>query len=250
MLSVILFGLAAAIYPQLLAVVLLIFTLDNARIALWTCCIAGIVTSTAINFAIYAVFRAHGTVAGTSENLLGPSAYLGIGTAALVIAMLIGTRTGRTVLVRSGQRLPDPRTVLRRTPGTPAGVPAPEAAAPRKPSLNQRLEAALHGGAPIIAAAVGAVLAIPGPFDFLATGRLALNDDGIVEALIAVFVFAVLKFLLIAIPSIAYVVSPDETARRVSAFSRWMHDNRLLAIAIFVGIVGAILVGHGLAGLG
>ncbi len=229
MLTVVLLGLAAAIYPQLLAVVLLILALPNARALLWVCCIAAVASAVLVNLAIFAVFRSRGTVAGSTESGLGPGAYIGIGLASLVIALLIGTTTGRALLGR-GRGL------------FPVGIAAGS-------GWRARLDAALRNGSLIIAAITGALLAMPGPFDFLASGRLARDHRGWVEALLAILAFAALKFLLIEVPSVAYLVDPEGTATVVSRLSLWLQGNKLMAAALFIGLVGVLLLAQGIAGI-
>ncbi len=238
MVSVVLYGLAAAIYPQLLAVVLLLLALPNARALLWICCAAGVAMAVAVNLAIFAVFKSRGTLAGSSDSGLGSSAYIGVGVVTLVIALLLGTVAGRGLLNRG-------RALLAH--GRSAGSTADPGAGGSQ--WRSRLDAALHDGSMVIAAATGALLAMPGPFDFLTAGHLARDGRGWLEAVTAICVFAALKFLLIEVPSVAYVVDPDGTGRRVERLSRWMQDNKMGALAIFLALVGLVLVGNGVAGL-
>ncbi len=237
MLHVVLLGLAAAIYPQLLAVVLLILALPNARALLWACCLAGLTTAVLVNTAIFAVFRSRGAVAGSSESRLGSGAYIGIGVASILIALLIGTVAGRQLLGRGRELVP---SQIRRLP-TVGSTPGD--------GWRDRLDAALHDGSIIIAGITGALLAMPGPFDFLAAGRLAREGSGWLEALLACLVFAALKFALIEVPSVAYRLDPEGTASVVSRLSLWLKENMLVAIAIFIGLVGVLLVGQGVAGI-
>lgn len=237
MVSVVLYGLAAAIYPQLLAVVLLLLALPNARALLWICCAAGVAMAVAVNLAIFAVFKSRGTLAGSSESGLGSSAYIGVGVVTLVIALLLGTVAGRGLLNRGRALLAHRRDGSTADPGAGGS------------QWRSRLDGALHDGSMVIAAATGALLAMPGPFDFLTAGHLARDDRGWLEAVTAICVFAVLKFLLIEVPTVAYVVDPDGTGRRVERLSRWMQDNKMGALAIFLALMGLVLVGNGVAGL-
>jgi Sap, sulfolipid-1-addressing protein len=238
---IILLGLAAAVYPQLLAVVLVILALPGSRRLLLVCCGAGLITSVALNVGIFAVFRSRGTVAGVSESRLGAGAYLGIGAIAILIALLIGTAVGRGLLAR-GRRL-GPQNDSSETDSPPKGARAALA------TLRARADVALNDGSVLVAGITGALLAAPGPFDFLAAGHIARTGRGWVEAAVAIVVFALLKFALIELPSVAYLVDPGGTARRVGSLSRWMQANKFLATAAFVGVVGLVLVGRGVAAL-
>jgi hypothetical protein len=59
-------ALAAAVYPQLLAVVVVILTRPSPRLLLWACYLGGLCVSVGSSLAILAVFRARGSVADTT----------------------------------------------------------------------------------------------------------------------------------------------------------------------------------------
>src|SRR6478609_11021669 len=109
--SIILLALAAAVYPQLLAVVVIILTRPNPQPLLWACYLASLLVSVGSSVVIFAVFKSRGTVAGTSSHRLGPAAYLSVGAIAVFIAILMGTRRGRGVFDRDrpARRRPEPR---------------------------------------------------------------------------------------------------------------------------------------------
>lgn len=234
--TIVLLGLAAAVYPQLLAVVLLILTLPNPRRLLWVCCASSLLVSVGANTAIFAVFRARGTIGGTSEDRLGPLAYLGIGVVAVALAALIGTTVGRDFMNRRRPR--------RRTPG---GNPGKVGVA--MSGLRGRADNALRDGSLIVAAITGAFLAMPGPFDVLAVGHLARGHHTAVAAFWAIVVFALIKFALIEVPSVAYAIDPDGTADRVTRVSGWMQTNKLVTAAGLVGLVGVLFIGRGVLAL-
>jgi peroxiredoxin family protein len=72
--SIILLSLAAAVYPQLLAVVVIILTRPNPQPLLWACYLASLLVSVGSSVVIFAVFHSRGSVAGTSSHRLGPAA--------------------------------------------------------------------------------------------------------------------------------------------------------------------------------
>jgi hypothetical protein len=235
--SIILLALAAAVYPQLLAVVVIILTRPNPRPLLWACYLAALLVSIGSSILIFAVFHSRGTIAGTSSQRLGPAAYLVVGAIAVLLALLLATPRGRERLERD--RSATRRSRPRRRPGSAAAGRA-----------RERAEQSLGEGSLVVACLVGAVLAIPGPFDLLALGRLARNGHGIVAAAGVMAVFALIKFVLIEVPIAGYTIDPDGTAARVSRFSRWMHTNKLAGVAAVVGLFGVVLIGRGISGLG
>jgi Sap, sulfolipid-1-addressing protein len=96
------------------------------------------------------------------------------------------------------------------------------------------------------------VLVLPGPFDLVALGRLALarGGYGLIAAAGAMVVFAVIKFVLIEVPIAGYAIDRDGTAVSVDRFSRWMHTNEFAAVAAIAGVFGIALIGRGISALG
>jgi Sap, sulfolipid-1-addressing protein len=234
--SIILLALAAAVYPQLLAVVVIILTRPNPRLLLWACYLASMLVSVGSSVLIFAVFQSRGSVAGTSSHRLGPGAYLLVGAVAVLLAILIATRRGRALLDRH-------RPALRR--GRRRAGPGSSAAA----NAQARAERALSEGSAVVACLVGALLAIPGPFDLVALGRLARGGYGVVAAAGVMAVFALIKFILIEVPIAGYTIDRDRTAAMVNRFSRWMHTNKFAAVAAIAGLFGIALIGRGISGL-
>ena len=227
--SIILFALAAAVYPQLLAVVVVILTRPNPQPLLWACYLASLVVSVGGSVLIFTVFQSHATIAGTSSHRLGPAVYLVVGATAVVLAIAMTTRRDRDQKQRGRRRRPGSATVAK---------------------TRARAEDALGEGSFVVAGLVGALLAIPGPFDLLALGRLARNGYGVLTAAGVMLVFALIKFALIEVPIVGYALDPDGTAARVDRFSNWMHANRVVGIAAVVGLFGILLIGRGIARLG
>jgi hypothetical protein len=230
--TILLLALAAAVYPQLLAVVVVILTRPNPKPLLWACYLAALVVSVGSAIAIVAVFRSRGTIAGTSSRSLGPSSYMALGAIALLLAILIARRRER-----------EP---TRRDSGASQGGMA------RKPGvgrLKSRADRALREGSLVVAGLVGALLAVPGPFDFLALGHLARSGYGPIAAGAIIIAFALIKFVLIEVPIASYAMDSDGTAARVGRFSAWMRANKLSIIAVVVGVIGLALLATGISRL-
>jgi hypothetical protein len=234
--SIILLALAAAVYPQLLAVVVITLTRPNPQPLLWACYLASVLVSVGSSVLIFAVFHSHESVAGTSSDRLGPSAYLAVGVIAVLLAILMASRRGRALLHRD-----------RPAPQQGRGRPRPGSAAAAR--ARARAERALSEGSVAVACLVGALLAVPGPFDLVAVGRLARNGYGVLAAAGAMLVFALIKFVLIEIPIAGYTINPERTAVTVGRFSGWMQTNKLAGVAAIVGLVGIALIGRGISGL-
>jgi hypothetical protein len=234
--TILLLGLAAAAYPQLLAVVVVILTRPRPRPLLWACYLGSVCVALGCGIAVLAIFGSNGSVAGTSSNRLGPSAYLLIGVIAVAVAILATTGRGRGLL---GRGSPRPR------PRDQTGEKAPGAVK----RVTSRAHEALSEGSLTFAAVVGGLLALPGPFDLLAFGHMARGGYTTIELGVLIVVFTLVKFLLIEVPILSYAISPANTTARVSRFSNWMAANKLEVIAAVVGVIGLALIVRGIAGL-
>src|SRR6476469_7435333 len=140
--TVIALGLAAAVDPELLAVVVVILTRERPKPLLWACYLSSFSVSVACGIAIAAVFASDGKVAGSSSDSVSPAAYIIVGTIGLLIAAFAATRFGRERLGGDHPRL------HRRQPEGDS-----------KPGRTERVKAkadeALHRGSVPVAVAVG-----------------------------------------------------------------------------------------------
>jgi hypothetical protein len=235
--SIILFALAAAVYPQLLAVVVVILTRPNPRPLLWACYLVSLLVSVGSSVLIFVAFQSRESVGGTSSHRLGPAAYFTVGAIAVSVAAFMMTRRGRESLYRD-----------RSAPRRPRRRGRPRSAAVAR--TRARAERSLSEGSIVAACLAGAILGVPGPFDLLAVGRLSRNGYGVVAAAGVMVAFALIKFVLIEVPIAGFTIDPDGTAARVSRFFRWMRTNKLVGVGAIVGLFGIILVGRGVSGLG
>lgn len=232
MLTILALGLGAAVYPQLLAVVVVILTRPNPRRLLLACYFGAVSLSMASAIAILLVFRDRSSVAGSSSHRLGPSAYLVVGVIAVLIAVVTATERGRAGFHATVARVP-----LRRQADRSGS----------RSAMKTRAERALARGSILVAGGVGALLGVPGPFDLVALGHLARGGYALVASILLVVVFILVKFVLIEAPIVGYVIDPMGTAVRVNRFSAWMRQHKLKVLALVVGIVGLILIGHGIS---
>jgi hypothetical protein len=115
--------------------------------------------------------------------------------------------------------------------------------------LKARAMGALTRGSLAIAVAVGAVLGVPGPFDLLALGRMTTAGYSVIASIGVIILFNLIKFLLIEVPIISYMLDPDRTAARVDWLSAWLREHQIKAIAAVVAIIGVVLIERGISRL-
>ncbi len=235
--TILLLAVAAAFYPQLLAVVVLILTRPSPKPLLWACYLGILVVGLGGSIAILAIFRSRGAVAGSSSHRLSPTTYFTLGAIALGLAIFIASRRGRDLLGQDSLVFRSRRRRQARRSATVA-------------SMKSRAEVALRDGSLAVAGVVGALLALPGPFDLLALGRLARGGDSEIAAWALIIVFTLIKFVLIEAPIVSYAVDAEGTAARVGRFSGWMQANKIAAVAAVVAVIGLVLIGRGISALG
>jgi hypothetical protein len=233
--TIVALGLAAAIYPQLLAVVVVILTRPHPRRLLLACYFAGVCVGVGCAAVVLVAFRNRDHVFGSTSHALGSATYLILGAIALLFAAFAATSRGRELL--GGDR---------------ARADADSSERPRSRrsvrQAKQRAEQALEQGSVVAAAVVGAILGLPGPFDLVAFGHMATDDYATVTLVVPVAVFLFLKFLLIEIPIAGYAIAPGTTAACVERFSAWMRANKVAVIAAVVALIGFALIGRGITG--
>lgn len=234
--TILLLALAAAVYPQLLAVVVVILTRPKPQPLLWACYLASLLVAVGCGVAFVAIFRSHDSVAGTSSTALGPSAFIAVGGIAVALGIFVATRPGRDVFGRIPPRLRRRNRNNEAASGTAKGV-------------TFWAHRALREGSLVVAAVAGAILAVPGLFDLLAFGHLATGGYARIELGAVIVVFALIKFLLIEVPIIGYTISPTRTSVQVNRFSGWMSSNKLQMTGAVVGVIGLGLIIDGIVDL-
>jgi len=234
--TIVALGVAAAVYPQLLAVVVVILTQPNPRPLLWACYGGSLTVSVGCAAAVLVAFRGRESVLGSTSHRLGPSAYLIIGAIALAIAVLAATKRGRALLGGDVQPAHAARPQRREAPGS-------------MKRAKGRAEEALKGGSLPVAAVVGGLLGVPGPFDLLALGHMARTNYTTPAVAVLIVVFVALKFLLIEIPIASYAINPEGTAARVERLSAWLKANKLAVIAAVIAVIGLVLIARGISRL-
>ena len=234
------FALAAAAYPQLLAIVVVILTRPEPRRLLWACYVGALSVSIGCGVVVLLLFRDREGVVGSTSHRLGAAPFLVVGAVGVVLGLLITNERGRAQL---GSKVPR----IRRRRATPPGEPARPGAASR---WKESATGALARGSVMVAIGVGAVLGVPGPFDVLALGRVVTAGYALVSAIVIVVVFNLIKFILIELPILSYAIDPNGTAARVDRFSLWLRANQIRVIGLVIAVIGLVLIGRGVSRLG
>ena len=115
--------------------------------------------------------------------------------------------------------------------------------------LAARARRLLDGRSLWAAGIAGLGIALPS-VDYLATLALIVASGAApTTQLAALLMFNVVAFGFLEIPLLAYLIAPQRTRRALGALQDWLQTRRRRAVTILLVVVGAVLLGAGLAGV-
>ena len=217
-------ALAAAVYPTILAGVIVLLRQENPRPLLLGFWLGGMVISIAAGIAIVLALEESNKTIDTSSTTR-PVLDIVIGLLSLALAFAVWTgRTGRLTAWRERRK---------------AKKPPPD---PNKQSFAERW---LGKGSIWLAIGAGAILNLPGVW-YLA----ALTDIADVRPassqLLQILVFNVIMFMLVEIPLAIYLIDEARAQRTVDGFDLWVRAHKREVGSTVAGLVGAYLVVKGI----
>jgi hypothetical protein len=226
-LNLLVLALAAAFYPTLLAIVVLVLGRPRPKPLLFGYLIGGMVIGLGVGFTVVFVLKGVGANVGSGGHKSTASAVLDIaaGVLSLVLAWLLVT--GR-----------DPRPQRLRKERKPRD--------PDKPSFTTR---AMSHDSVGLAFVLGIVLDLPSVWYVIALKDIAGGGYSTATEVILIIVFNVIMFAVIEIPLAAYLIAPERAAARAAAFNAWLHSHTRQIAQVLAGGVGVYLVVKGAVAL-
>ena len=233
------FASAGSLSVQLLAVVLVILTRPHPKPLLWAFWLTAIVVSCGFGYIVLAVFRAKGTILGTTSATVSPAVYLIVGAIALAVALFAATKRGRELIGREVERRqsgsqPDPKGSIG------------ERVRAKAEDVKSKAEDAMKTGSVWVAIAAGFLLGAPTPFSLAAIGIMVRNGYALPTQLLLILGFSLITYLVVEMPIISYTVRPEATAARVETFSTWLGTHKIQAVAVVAAVIGLVLIVKGL----
>lgn len=227
----------AAIYPTLLAAVVILLTLERPARLIAAYLAGGLTISIGLGCLI--VFALDGSNAVDNEqSLLSWTADLAIGGLALLAAVALATHQDERMRARRRARR------ARHGRGEPARE---EEAAEKREPWSQRILA--RGSVPIVFVAA-LFVNVPGAAYLVALKDIAAGNHSTATAVGLIVLFNLIMFLLAEIPLVGLLVAPERTGVLVAGMNRWLNEHsRQLAIGI-CATLGAFLVVRGLVNAG
>ena len=228
--QIILLAFGAAVFPTLLACVAILISRPNPRPLLLAFYAGALITSITAGVIVLALFNSGNTALGSTTSDPHPGFSIVAGVAALALAWLMASPRGKARLDALREK-----RATRKPPKEAQG-----------PSWAERH---LNDASARVAFVVGAAINLPGPFYLLALGDISSGSYSTLQEAALIVLFNAIMFLLLEVPLVGYLISPDTTAERVSALSRWLNANGLRVMGVLVGIVGVSLLVQGIAAL-
>ena len=217
----------AALFPLMLAAVVLMLTRPRPKPLLLSFLIGGWAMSVTAGLLVLHAFEGSDHEVLGSSKAVHPGAYLLGGLLCLAVAYLMGTDRGAALRERRAAKRP--------------ATPAKEG-----PS---RAERALGGDRATVAFAVGAVINVPGIYYLTALHDMATGAFSNAEQIALIVLFNLIMFALVEVPLVSYAISPDKTADRVRRFQDLLTRNASRIVAVLALGFGIALVAKGIAAL-
>jgi Sap, sulfolipid-1-addressing protein len=225
-------ALAAAFYPTLLAVVVIILTRPNPARLLAAFLIGGMLTSVLVGLIVLAIIETSGAVGSDSSHSISPAIDIVAGSISLAIAFLVGT----------GRPLPFANRRARRKAAKADATAQDEAKDPWTQRILGRDSLGLAFG-------LGIVLDLPSVWYLAALKDIAHAENSTADDIALVLLFNVIMFALIEIPLVFYLVAPERAAARVARFDSWARSHLRQIGATVAAVIGVYLLINGIAGL-
>jgi hypothetical protein len=213
--SIIPLAFAAAVYPALLAGIILVLARDEPVTMLAAFTAGGMLVTFVLGLLIVLVL---GDALSThSQNSASPIVDIVIGGLSLAGAAVLHRR------IRERER-----GVVRASKKKKDG-----------PSRTQKM---LAEGTPWAAFAAGLILNLPGIWYLDALKEISRGNLSTAAVIVNILVFMVIMFSLAELPLIGYLVAPEATKLRVAAFRDWMSKNGRTVGMWAAALIGAYLV--------
>jgi hypothetical protein len=225
--QVLLLALDAALYPTLLAAVVILLAQPRRLPLLAAYLCGGLTISIGLGLAVIFVLKDSGAL-HSSRSGLSWGADLAVGGLALLLAVALATRADARVAQRRRARHPAP--------------PVDADAVGREP-WSQRLLA--RGSVPVVFIAALAIN-LPGAAYLIALKDIAAAHHPTAIDILLVVAFNLIMFLLAEIPLLGLIFAPEPTNRLVHRVNDWFSANGRQIAVVLCAALGVFLIARGI----
>jgi hypothetical protein len=226
--DIFLLSLTAMFNPSLLAAVTVMLLLPNPKQLMVGYLLGAYLTSITLGLVIVFVVPGSSTES-TSKHTIGPLEDIVVGLILWAIAFVLLTGRDRPFQERRKEKK-DAKLKAKQEAGKPTE------------SLPLRM---LGKGDPRVAFVVGVLLSFPGVSYLDALDHIHKLNPGTVATVLLVLYFCVAQLLVLEIPLLGYVFSPDRTQSTITRFRDWMGRRGRTAAVIGAAVLGLWLVARG-----
>ena len=219
-------ALAAALNPTLLGATTVMLVLDRPERLLLGYLCGAVLTSVTLGCVIVFGLGGESSETSTAKHTVDPVWDLVLGGLILVIAFVVGT--GRDTRHQE-------RVARKKAADADKGPP--------------KWKQALSAGTPRTTFLVGAVLTLPGASYLAALGLVAQQDVSTPSKVLLILAVNAIMLILLEVPLIGYAFSPQKTQSAIDRFTAWLGRNGGKVGLIVAVVIGAVLVGRGIAEL-
>jgi hypothetical protein len=227
--DIFLLSLTAMFNPSLLAAVTLMLLLPDPKRLMIGYLLGAYIMSITLGLVIVFVLPGSSTES-TSKHTIGPLEDIVVGLLLGTIAFILRTGRDQPIQERRKKRQ-DAKLKARQEAGKPTE------------SLPLRM---LGKGDPRLAFVVGVLLSFPGVSYLDALDHMHKLDPGTLSTVLLVLYFCVAQLLLLEIPLLGYLFSPDRTKSTVTRFKDWMGRRGRSAAVIASTVISVWLVARGI----
>ena len=219
--QLLLLALDAALYPTLLAAVVILLAQPRPARLIGAYLGGGLIVSVGLGLAIVSLLDGSGKLKNEQAGL-SVGADLAVGGLALLLAVALATRQDQKVRERRRRRHPSPEP--------------PVDAAPKAEPWTQRILA--RGSVPIVFAAAMAIN-LPGAAYLVGLKDIAAAHDSTAAIVALVLGFNLIMFLLAEVPLAGLLLAPERTDVLVTRMNVWIsgHSREIATgLCVFTGV--------------
>ncbi len=222
-LEILFLGLASALWPLLLVVVVIALNTSRpVRILGWFL-LGGLLTTISIDTAIVFALQGSSFTEGPKPSADGWVDII-IGLLALLAALVL----------QLGMKGRGPKRFQ----------PKPKSG--KQSRSEEWIEGLVERGATLSFVAGIVATILPAPFALIAMKNISELDISDAQAFALVVAFNLLMFILIELPLVGFLVAPDRARRTATEFNTWLGENLRLVAVYALAVVGAIELARGL----
>ncbi|MGV1047565.1 MAG: GAP family protein [Solirubrobacterales bacterium] len=218
---------ASAIYPSLLAAVVLIMGQPNPHRLLASYLAGAMTMSVGAGLAIVFGLSSTGLTDGADDRF-GPGLDVFVGLFALILFWALLTERDRRLRARREARKRSRRADQDRDP------------------LSHRV---LSRGSISLTFALGMGLSLPGALYLVALKDVAEAGIGTLASVATIVLYNLIMFSLAEIPLLGYALAPERTREAVGALNSWLGDHRRQVAMWLCAAAGIALLLRGVSGL-